>query len=70
MLATLGWVAVDLGIKLGNVPGASNSLEAHNAAVSSGAMIQVLGWTSLLEIISCPAVAALKDGKREPGMCF
>lgn len=44
MLATPGWVAVDLGVKLGNVPGASTSLEAHNAAVSSGAMIQILGW--------------------------
>lgn len=42
MLATLGWVAVDLGIKLPDHP--YSSLEAHNAAVQSGAMIQILLW--------------------------
>ena len=51
MLATAGWIAVDLGIKLGNVPGAATSLEAHNAAVSSGAMIQILGWSVIIKLI-------------------
>jgi light-harvesting complex I chlorophyll a/b binding protein 1 len=65
MLATLGYVAVDLGIKLPDHD--MSSLDAHNAAVSSGAMLQILLWVSLLEFVSCPAVAALKDGDRAPG---
>ena len=66
MLATAGWLAVDLGVTLPDHAGIS-SVAAHNAGVASGAMIQILFWTSLVEIISCPAVAALKDGSRKPG---
>lgn len=65
MLATAGWLAVDLGVTLPDH--AFSSVAAHNAGVTSGAMIQILFWTSLFEIISCPAVAALKDGSRKPG---
>ena len=62
MLATLGWVAVDLGFTLPNHSG--SSLAAHNTAVSSGAMIQILLWIGLLEIISVPAI---KTAGRAPG---
>jgi len=67
MLATLGWVATDLGVKLPGDVHQVSSLEAHNVFVQSGALLQVLFWTSLLEIISSPAVAALGKSDRAPG---
>lgn len=65
MLATAGWIAVDLGVRLPNHD--YNSLQAHTEAVQSGALLQVLLWVSLLEHISIPACKALFDGSREPG---
>jgi len=65
MLATLGWIAGDFG-HIGNVNTAS-SFTAHNDAVTSGAMVQILIWTSLLEHISIPAVQATMKGERAPG---
>jgi hypothetical protein len=44
MLATLGWIVADF-VKLPGDVHAVSSLEAHNAAVSSGALIQVLLWS-------------------------
>lgn len=67
MLATLGWIATDLGVKLPGDVHQVSSLEAHNVFVSSGALLQVLFWTSLLEVISSPAVAALGKSDRAPG---
>ena len=67
MLATLGWIATDLGVRLPGDVHQVSSLEAHNAAVQSGAMLQILLWTSLLEIISIPAVQQLSNGSRAPG---
>ena len=32
-----------------------------------GAMVQILFWVSLLELISCPAVAKLGTSDRAPG---
>lgn len=43
MLATAGWIAADLSPLPGDVHQVS-SLNAHAAAVESGAMIQVLLW--------------------------
>lgn len=67
MLATLGFIATDLGLKL---PGSIHdvaSVDAHNAAVSSGAMIQLLGWIGLIEIITIPALKDLSTSGRAPG---
>ena len=44
LLATLGWIVADF-VKLPGDVHAVSSLEAHNAAVSSGALIQVLLWS-------------------------
>eukprot|EP01038_Epipyxis_sp_PR26KG_P012896 gene12896-17280_t len=66
MLAVLGYVGADF-VKLPGDIHLVSSFDAHNVAVQSGAMIQILGWTSLLEIISIPAVRALSDGTRAPG---
>jgi len=66
MLATLGWIFTDVVYKLPGDAHAVSSVAAHDAAVQSGALVQILLWTSLLEIISIPAVNALKTG-RAPG---
>mmetsp|Transcript_61209 Transcript_61209/g.171201 ORF Transcript_61209/g.171201 Transcript_61209/m.171201 type:complete len:193 (-) Transcript_61209:18-596(-) len=69
MLATAGFVATDLGVRLpGDVHDVS-SVDAHNAAVSSGAMIQILLWCSVIEIITTPITLKLfdKDNDRAPG---
>ena len=66
MLATLGYVAVDLGVTLPDHAGIG-SFAAHTASVNSGALLQVLIWTSLLELVSINAVKGLSDGSRKPG---
>ena len=69
MLAAAGYLAVDLGITLPDHSGIS-SFAAHNAAVSSGAMVQILIWTSILEHCTINAVKGLKDGSHKPGNYF
>eukprot|EP01035_Chromulina_nebulosa_P031494 gene31494-41990_t len=66
MLATLGFIFADF-VKLPGDVHAVSSLDAHNAAVSSGALIQVLLWTGLLELITIPALTALPTSGRAPG---
>ena len=44
-----------------------SSVEAHNIFVNSGAMLQILGWIFLLELVTVPALYDLRDGKRAPG---
>jgi light-harvesting complex I chlorophyll a/b binding protein 4 len=66
MLATLGWIAADF-VKLPGAVHDVDSLHAHAAAVQSGALLQVLFWTSLFELISCPAVYGLGKTDRKPG---
>lgn len=67
MLAAVGWLAVDLGVHLPGAEHAMSSLEAHTAAVQSGAMIQILIWTSIIEICTINAVKGLADGSHKPG---
>jgi hypothetical protein len=70
MLATLGWVATDLGIHLpGEIHQVAN-LEAHDVFVKSGAMIQILGWCGVLEIITIPALIKMDISDRSPGGLF
>lgn len=66
MLAFAGYVAVDLGIKLPDHD--YSSLDAHEKAVSSGALVQVLAFVSLLEILTgIPAANYMMNGgDREP----
>lgn len=66
MLATLGFIAAEF-VKLPGDVHQVSSANAHAVSVESGALIQVLIWTSLLEIISIPAVAELSKGTRKPG---
>ena len=64
MLATAGWIHTEFFTLPDHALG---SIAAHDASVANGALLQVLGWTSLLEIVCLPKVWALKDGKGEPG---
>ena len=64
MLATAGWIHTEYFTLPDHAVG---SIAAHDASVANGALIQVLGWVSLIEIITTPKVWALKDGKGEPG---
>ena len=56
---------MDLGITLPDHSG--SSFAAHAASVSSGALLQVLIFTSIIEICTIKAVEGLKDGSRKPG---
>jgi len=68
MLATLGFIATDALYKLPGDVHQVSSVAAHDAAVSSGALGQILLWTSLFEIISVKAVSEMMDGSaRAPG---
>ena len=56
---------MDLGVTLPDHSG--SSFAAHAASVSSGALLQVLIFTSIIEICTIKAVEGLKDGSHKPG---
>mmetsp|Transcript_112134 Transcript_112134/g.205796 ORF Transcript_112134/g.205796 Transcript_112134/m.205796 type:complete len:268 (-) Transcript_112134:101-904(-) len=68
MLATLGWVAVDLGFRVPFAP-AVTSLYAHDAAVEAGPMISMLIPIALVEVLAgIPKVfQILFDPNASPG---
>ena len=66
MLATVGVIAPSFARLPGSIYEGS-IVEAHNIAVKSGSLGQVLLWVSVLEFISIPAVQDLFTGKRQPG---
>ena len=63
MLATVGWI---LTLFVNPVLGVG-PVEAHNAAVASGAGAQVLTGIAALEFIGTVALKQTFDGKRAPG---
>lgn len=67
MLAVVGFIATGFYQLPGDVHAVS-AVAAHDAAVKSGAMSQILIWTSLLEIVSSKAVVQMLEGSgRAPG---
>jgi hypothetical protein len=66
MLGFLGFVATEF-VKLPGDIHNVGSIEAHNVAVGSGAMAQILALVTLIEAISIPAIQATMKGEREPG---
>ncbi|CAE7197646.1 FCP [Symbiodinium pilosum] len=69
MLATVGWIATDLGLR---VPGDAfqvSTIEAHDAMVKFGGMPQILIWCGLLEVLGLFAYVNMREGKtdRKPG---
>jgi hypothetical protein len=60
MLATLGWVASGF-VQLPGAVHQVNAIQAHDAAVASGAMSQILLWVSFFEIISLKVIGEMMD---------
>jgi hypothetical protein len=71
MLATVGFVSVDLGFRIYPLPEAYDGLTvltAHDALVKQGAMSQILLWISISEIFSTVATIQMLNGSgRKPG---
>ncbi|CAM9167407.1 unnamed protein product [Discosporangium mesarthrocarpum] len=67
-LAIVGWIATDLGFVLPGEMHQVSALEAHDAAVKTGAMAQILLWISAFECVSTVAVIQMLNGSgREAG---
>lgn len=70
MLAVLGWVAVDAGVRFPGSPYGSirDSLSAHTEAVANGSLGVLLVLVSILELASGAAIYdAAKGSGRQPG---
>jgi hypothetical protein len=70
-LAWLGYVAVDLGLRVPGYPEAmsgATSATAHDAAVEFGAMGNIFIWIAIAEMTSWIGVSQMLQGSgREPG---
>jgi hypothetical protein len=66
MLATVGYITAEFVQLPGDVHLVS-SFEAHNVFVASGAMVQILGWCGLVELLTIPALRSLGTSGRAPG---
>ena len=67
MLATVGFIVSGLVQLPGDVHAVS-AVAAHDVSVKSGAMSQILLWTSMFEILSTKAVVEMIEGSgRAPG---
>jgi len=69
MLAVVGWLAVDMGLRL---PGSKyvglSAISAHDAMVAGGNMVVLFHFALLLELINGAAIFAAAQGSgREPG---
>ena len=70
MLATVGWIATDIGFRVPGEPFANvSTLEAHDAMVKFGSMPQMLCWLGLLEVFGFLAFNNAAEGRtdRKPG---
>jgi len=68
MLATLGYVATDMGFVLPGETHAVSSLAAHDLQVSAGSMTQLGIWLACIECIGFLAILEMLDGSgRKPG---
>merc|ERR1712241_1397812 len=69
MLATVGWITTDLGLRIPGEPFQVSTLEAHDAMVKFGAMPQMLAWIGYAELFGFLAIIAMMEGKtdRKPG---
>jgi len=71
MLATVGFAAVDCGLRIYPTPPeyeGLTSVTAHDALIKTGAMSQLFLWFGLAEVIGTIAVIQMLEGSgREPG---
>mmetsp|Transcript_39583 Transcript_39583/g.83208 ORF Transcript_39583/g.83208 Transcript_39583/m.83208 type:complete len:204 (-) Transcript_39583:344-955(-) len=71
MMAWLGYVSVDCGLRVLPVPEALEGVTAataHDASVEQGGLSQMFLWFSLLEVIDGIAIVQMLEGSgRQPG---
>jgi len=68
MLATVGYIAVDVGIIFHPYGAGLSSAEAHDVMCANGVMGNALLWIGFLEMTSYIGVAEMLQGSgREPG---
>ena len=71
MLATVGWMAVDMGMRVYPVPAGLEGLTAataHDASVAQGGLGQVFGWIAIAEMASWIGISQMLQGSgREAG---
>jgi hypothetical protein len=70
MLATVGWIAVDLGLRAPGLPDSMRSLNsyaAHDASVANGGLLVLLIFCGVFEIAGSGGIAASLKGERAPG---
>mmetsp|Transcript_20070 Transcript_20070/g.58268 ORF Transcript_20070/g.58268 Transcript_20070/m.58268 type:complete len:535 (-) Transcript_20070:6-1610(-) len=69
MLATVGWIATDLGLRAPGEAFQVSTIEAHDAMVKFGAMPQMLCWLGYAELFGFLAIINMMEGKtdRKPG---
>ena len=72
MLATVGWISADLGLRAPGVPSelkaaGVTSYAAHDIAVADGRLLMLIILCGVFEIAGSAAIKATLEGKREPG---
>merc|ERR1719221_2514428 len=69
MLATIGWVATDLGMRVEGEPFQVSTIEAHDAMVKFGSMPQMFVWLGYAELFGFLAIINMMEAKtdRKPG---
>lgn len=71
MLAVVGFIATDFVRLPGDMYSFASipkTVDAHDALLKSGPMIQIAAWIALFDlVITAPAIQALGEGEREPG---
>lgn len=70
MLATVGWISVDLGFRAPGLDPALvglNSYAAHDASVAQGSLFVLLLACMVFEIAGAGGIAGSLAGTREPG---
>jgi len=69
MLAVTGWITTDLGMRVPGEIFQVSTVEAHDAAVKTGAFPQLLCWLGYAEIFGFLAITNMMEGttERKPG---
>merc|ERR1719313_2444457 len=69
MLATLGWITTDLGVRVPGDLWQVSTLEAHDVAVQSGSFPQLFVWIGYFEMFGYLAIPNTLEGTtlRKPG---
>ena len=72
MLAVVGWIAADCGLRAPGVPAelkdkALTSFAAHDVAVADGRLLMLIILCGVFEIAGSAGIKATIEGKRRPG---